>query len=224
VRLNVKYCTTGSCKTTTEIESKLTNARVEMAVLNNYVNFDNYDDPIETFIDDGFYWDLIPGTRKRTDIFVQNNYGKFQDGIFTFDNIIREHFFQITNSKERFSSVSSSNIVLSVYLRRDTQNIHYRRQVYTIVDSLARIGGFFRILTVIFEICLLLLVENLFYSKVVSNLYQLDPNHDRVYLTDSDNYESQKDGSSNEDQKENSLNADGGSRDDISQGMNMLIF
>jgi hypothetical protein len=195
-----------------------------MAVLNNYVDFNNYDNPIETFIDDGFYWDLIPGTRKRTDIFVQKNSGKFEDGVFTFDEISTDDFFQISNSKERFSSTSSSNIVLSVFMRRDNQHTHYRRQVYTIVDSLARIGGFFRILTFVIEICLLLFVENLFYSKVIKSLYQMEPNHNRVYLTDSDNYESQKEGIPNEEQKVNSLNAEGGSNIHISQGMVMQVF
>ena len=211
IKLNIRYCSSGGCQSTADIETLLGQGRVQLAVLNNYVDFRNYNSPVTTFIVDGQYWDLVPGTRKRSDVFVQKNKATFEDGVFTFDDQSEESFYQIPRSRDRFSRMSTSNNVLSVYFRRDTQTTEFRRQVYTIIDSLAKIGGFFRIMSFAVELALVLFVENLFYSKLMNSLYQLDADHGRVYMSDSDNDENAQSNIA-----DNPVQEEGGSKDNIS--------
>ena len=181
-----------------------------MAILNTNVNFDDYSHPVKTFIDDGFYWDLVPGIRKRTDIFIQKNYGKFEDGYFMIDNVDSAEFYQILNSNERFNSIDNSKVMLSVYFRRDTTRLEYRRVVYTLVDSLAKIGGFFQLMTAFIKLVLPIFIENLFYARILTKLYQVDADHEQIYLTDSENYECDEDYREVGQHQNPSLQAEGG--------------
>ena len=193
IQLNIKRWTTGSWKTNSEITTKLTNARVQMAIINSYIDFSDYSTPLRHNIDDGNYWDLVPGYNKKTDIFVQRNYGDFQDGVFVYDDQITNFFYQIINTKDRFELESSTDkILLQTYFRRDDERVEYRRKVYTLLDALGKIGGIFKIVAAVFDLILLLFVENLFYSHMISRLYQLEDNHERVYLTDSSDYNEDK--------------------------------
>ena len=76
-----------------------------------------------------------------------------------------------------------------MYFRRDSEKIEYRRQTYSLIDALAKVGGIFKIVAAAMEIILLLFVENLFYTHMITRLYQLEDNHDRIYLTDTSDYE-----------------------------------
>ena len=42
-----------------------------MMIGNAYFDIDNFDQPIQYFLDDSFYWNLAPGLRKKTDIYVR---------------------------------------------------------------------------------------------------------------------------------------------------------
>ena len=112
IQLSFKRWTTGSCKTDSEITSKLTNARVQMAVTNSFVDFSDYAHPLKHNIYDNNYWDLVPGYFKKGDIYVQRNYGKFQDGVLVYDDQTSDYFYQIFNTQDRFlqESTDTSNL------------------------------------------------------------------------------------------------------------------
>ena len=161
-----------------------------MAVINSYVDFSDYSSPLGYNIDDGNYWDLVPGYNKKIDIFVQRNFGSFQDGYFVYDQNTTDYFYQILNTIERFNAETSTNkTLLQVYFRRDNEMIEYKRQVYTFLDAIAKIGGIFKIVSAVFELVLIFFVENLFYTHMITRLYQLEDNHDRIYLTDTSDYD-----------------------------------
>ena len=59
------------CKSTKEIDDAAKVSTLRFPITNTYFDFNNYNEPISHFIDDGFYWDLFPGFRKKTDLLVQ---------------------------------------------------------------------------------------------------------------------------------------------------------
>ena len=79
--------------------------------------------------------------------------------------------------------------LLQVFFRRDDQKFDYKRKVYTLLDSFARVGGIFGILVATIQIILRSFVNNLFNSHMITRLYQLEDNHSRIYLTDSSDYD-----------------------------------
>ena len=96
------------------------------------------------------------------------------------------------NTKERFESQTEDGIFVQVNFRRDSQNIEYRSQDYTVLESIAKIGGIFIIVSVVFEFILLFFIQSIFYTNMISRLYQLEDNHDRIYLTDTSDYDEDK--------------------------------
>lgn len=133
----------------------------------------------------------MPEFRKKSDIFVQSNEGAFDRGYVIGERQLDDTFFQVSDSKDGFESIDTTNPrVASIFIRVDEISINYSRTTYTLIDALAKVGGFFRIVSGVFQVSLLLFVENLFFASVMSKIYQVDDQHERVYLTDSSNYES----------------------------------
>ena len=78
-----------------------------MALINSYIDFGDYSGALKHNIYDGSFWDLVPGFLKKTDIYVQKNYGDFQDGVFVYDDQSSNKFAQIINTQDRFLQESS---------------------------------------------------------------------------------------------------------------------
>ena len=55
----------------TGLSSLLMQTQLNMMIGNAYFDIDNFDQPIQYFLDDSFYWNLSPGLRKKTDIYVR---------------------------------------------------------------------------------------------------------------------------------------------------------
>ena len=68
-----------------------------MAIVNSFVDFNDYSSPLGHNIDDGNYWDIVPGYNKKTDILIQRNFGNFQDGFFVYDQNKTNYFYQVLN-------------------------------------------------------------------------------------------------------------------------------
>ena len=65
-----------------DIDAEITNVSIDMAVVNTYFDFDDYENPIKTYLDDRFLFDLLPGYSYISDVFLQNNQAELQDGFF----------------------------------------------------------------------------------------------------------------------------------------------
>ena len=89
----------------------------------------------------------------------------------------------------QFCNQMNRKTLLQVFFRRDDQKFEYKRQVYTLFDSFAKIGGIFGILVAAIQIILKFFIENLFFSHMITRLYQLEDNHERIYLTDTSDYD-----------------------------------
>ena len=85
-------------KTTSQINSALNDAKLGIAVVNSYFDFDDYNTPIKTFIDDQLNYYFLPGYEKETDVYIQNNSAEQLDNYFRYSprgyqsNFIGKHF------------------------------------------------------------------------------------------------------------------------------------
>ena len=66
-------------KTDAEIDSIIKSGRFSVSKVNSYINMNEYTSPIHYFIDDGLYWDMLPGIRKWTNVYIRENTANFQD-------------------------------------------------------------------------------------------------------------------------------------------------
>ena len=44
---------------------------IDMVVANTYFDFDDYDDPVKSYIDDRFLFNLLPGFKKQNMVYIQ---------------------------------------------------------------------------------------------------------------------------------------------------------
>jgi len=48
------------CKTDAEIDSKIASSTLQMRFVNKYVDFSDYSHPIKPYIEEEFFWELVP--------------------------------------------------------------------------------------------------------------------------------------------------------------------
>lgn len=77
----------------TEIDDKIRNSKINFAFVNSYFNSGDYDDPVKFFLDDTFFWDVVPEFKKKTDVYIQKNSVSVQDDLIQYKGYENtEHF------------------------------------------------------------------------------------------------------------------------------------
>ena len=60
-----------NCKDDTILNSVLTTSYLQLALVNTYFYFDDYNSPVHTYLDDRFIYDFIPGLERENLVFIK---------------------------------------------------------------------------------------------------------------------------------------------------------
>jgi len=153
-----------------------------MPMVNTIVDMKNYKQPIQYVLDDTLFWDLMPGTRKKTDIFIRQNEASFEDAYFQLGFPNERQFYQVVDAKDRFEEESTSGDILTLYYRFDKTTDIYERKIYSLGELLGQAGGFFSALIGIGSVILAIFSERLFVASVLRKIYQIDTWQEREKL------------------------------------------
>lgn len=157
------------------MDEVLSQSKFEIALANSYVDFSNYEKPIQTFIDDGQYEEVTIGLRKKLDIYVQENKGDLNTAIAYNEGKNSQKFYQVSNAETSFKGFDINDPkIITMYFRADDQTITYKRSTYTLIDALAKIGGFYKFVMMAFNIVIMMFIEGLFYTVVMSKIYHIE--------------------------------------------------
>lgn len=167
-----------SCKTADEIKKAMDAADVKLGISNNYVDLQDYEMPVKNFIDDSFYWESIPGFRKKVDIELQKNIGNFQDELLQLWDVNTQYFFQVQKGRESTILTNSDGEFMTIYLRTDEQYQQYDRKVYSIGDLVGQIGGFFEVLHAVGAFLTMLIAYKLYDAYLASSVFQVNNHYD----------------------------------------------
>jgi hypothetical protein len=74
-------CTVG-CQTDADIDDMVSQTSIDATVINTYFDFDDYDSPVKTYLDDRFLLDLIGGFNIKKKVYLRENEAEVQDGFF----------------------------------------------------------------------------------------------------------------------------------------------
>ena len=145
-----------------------------MSVVNQYFDFDDYDNPVNEFIDSQFYWDIAPGFRKKTDIFIRKNEAELEDDVVQIFTAKNFDFYQIVKSKESFElEDTSTGVIVDVFFRYDEDYDVYERRIYSFWDFLGQIGGLQQSLLIIGSFICILFTEKLYAASIIRRIYQI---------------------------------------------------
>jgi hypothetical protein len=174
VEIKLLKCTSGSCKSSTDIENAMKNSRFSIAIENTIVDMGNYQEPIQRIIDDGFFWELVPGFRKKTDIYIRKNTAEFEDNYIQLGFPTEKNFFQLGTHADSFESEPSEGDILTIYFRYDKVSDLYERKIFSLAELLGQAGGFYGSLLAIGALFIFIFSERLFIASVLKKIYQID--------------------------------------------------
>lgn len=82
--ITLQRCDPGSstCESAANIDAEIPNVGIDVTVVNSYFDFDDYEQPVKTFLDDRFLYTLLPGYSVNTDVYLRKNKAEVQDGFF----------------------------------------------------------------------------------------------------------------------------------------------
>ena len=73
-------------KSDTEIDAAIDSSYIQLAMVNNYFDFDDYNKSIKSYLDDQFYYPLTSGFTKNADINIRQNTGEQKDALFRYES------------------------------------------------------------------------------------------------------------------------------------------
>lgn len=164
---------TVTCKTDAQINTALDGADVKMAITNSVVDLVDYNMPVKYYIDDSFYWQTMPGFRKKADMELSKNVGNFIDNLLQITSVPSEYFYQVKPGKENIILTNTDGEFMTIYLRTDEQYDQYDRKVYSIGDLLGQLGGFFEVLHAAGWFLTFMITERLATAALASTIFQI---------------------------------------------------
>ena len=143
-----------------------------MAVINSYFDFEDYDQPIKTYIDDRFFFSLMTSITRNFLAYVKTNEAETLDDFFNYSPQGKESSFI---SIDRISQdIQESETIVSVRFVKDPRTDSYDRSVFSLLDALGNIGGLNEVLQVSCGLIISIFSGRMFFYSIISSLYQID--------------------------------------------------
>ena len=157
------------------METVLEDSTLVLGMQNSYFDFDNYNEPVDYFLDDLFYWKILPTHKISSDVFIRQGHAKTYDNYYEFFRKTEYKYYTATYSRDQLIvQNSTSKEFMKVYIRLDPEIEEVERQVYSIIKILAEIGGLFQSMFFIGIIIVGIFSTRLFVSSILRNIYQID--------------------------------------------------
>ena len=61
------------CKTDTEIDQIIDEFSLGITLVNTYYDFDDYDEPVKTYLDDKYFYSTLSAYTKEVDVYIREN-------------------------------------------------------------------------------------------------------------------------------------------------------
>ena len=146
---------------------------VRLIMVNTFFDFDDYDNPIQTYIDERIE-NGLSGFARFVDIYVQHNHAVLKDEYLPFfSEEKKQSFISIETNNDRLTGASENNFVIFTF-KRSSMSVTYERSVYTLFDVLSTLGGISKVFTIIGYIIVAIFSSRSFNYSVLSKLYQVD--------------------------------------------------
>ena len=165
---------------------------IRIFLVNTYFNFEDYNNPINTFIDERVYRGA-DGLVTSSYLYFQQNLAKLRDNSI---NLLSEETrqFLTIETNEKTNVFSSDFDILSISLQKSNKYIIFERKVFNFLDLIGVIGGAFEVLSAFGGLIVFIFSSKFFYYSILSNLYQVDTMDCQKYHTSKLNYRNRSKG------------------------------
>ena len=177
----IKICTSllillwNKCKGTSWMPSSVINAAligitVNVAILNSYMDFNDYNTPIKTYVDDRTSFYLQTSSTKIVKIYAKLNNVNLEDDYLQLKSPSNKQFFSVDRINNDLGSYDTSSVAeVNIFL--DPNRDSYQRTVFTILDLFGKVGGIFGLLTAACGFVVGVISKQIMLSSVFRRLY-----------------------------------------------------
>jgi hypothetical protein len=147
---------------------------LELALVNSYFDFDDYQTPIKTYLEDLNRVGLVPDLTHAKYYEIQQNTAELKENMF-FNMFSQEkEFYSIGDRHDSFENFNFyRKSYASIYFKLSQKSEHYERTVFTLFDMFGMLGGIFEILSKFGMYFVSLFSVKLLNNILFSKLYQI---------------------------------------------------
>ena len=180
IEVKVYRCNPTDSKVTckSNITATMKDSQLAFMISNNFVDFNNYTQAVQNYLDDAYFWYLAPGLRKKVDIFVKKNSINFIDDFVQLGQSTNQDFYQVSSMRESVLIEDTDLQIISVYIRLDSNYDEFSRRVYSFGDLLGQTGGLYSAMFLTGSVMVAIFTERLFVSSILKKVYQIDEARD----------------------------------------------
>ena len=162
-------------KSDAEINTAIDSTYIQLAMINNYFDFDDFNQPIKSFLDDQFFYPLTSGFTKNANMYIRQNTAEQKDSLFRYQpSGTQSSFISIESVIDKFIKINSQKNVLLASFYKDPKSYNYERTVFSFLDCWGLIGGVNEILEIWGKLIVSLFSGKIFAFSILSALYQVD--------------------------------------------------
>ena len=164
------------CKSQSEIDQKINQMSVGVTIVNSYFDFDNYENPVRTYLDDRYVFSTLPYYSKEIRFYMSKNEAEVQDAFFNYapggDKI---EFVSVNRVDQNLEADSeNSGELLKLFFFKDYNYQYYERSVFSLLDLTGNLGGVNEVLEITGGILVGFFADKLFFYSIISSLFQVE--------------------------------------------------
>ena len=163
-------CEGSSCQPSSIIEKSILGITANVAILNSYLDFNDYDTPVKSYLDDRASFYLLSAYSKVAKVYAKLNKAILDDDYLKIKSATTKEFFSVDRVENDVGSFDYE-VVAQVGILLDPNRDTYKRTVFTILDLSGTLGGIFGLLSSAWGFIIGMISTQIMYSSVFRRLY-----------------------------------------------------
>ena len=168
------------CQDPTAIDTYLHGGRLSILLTNSYIDFEDYDSVIKTYLDNHSY-KTTKDFQKEAFLYVRENKAVLHDDLIQYGQNKEHHFYSVERTKTDFED-QTGTAKINVYLTMDNHVYNYERTVFSLLDLTGLIGGAFELCEILGGIFVGYFSQKLLNFSMLSRLYQIQYNENEEMI------------------------------------------
>ena len=169
ISINIKRWQGTGWKSTKEIDNVINKAVFSILILNSYMDFNDYENPVKSYIDDRVSFFLQPSQCKYIKMYAKLNKATLDDDYLKLKPSIEREFFNVERVQN--DSIMDNENIVDGKIYMDPNRDFYQRSVFSILDLFGLIGGIFGLLTSTWGLAVGIISAQIMLSSVFKRLY-----------------------------------------------------
>lgn len=168
------------CQSDATITAALDGGRLSIVLLNYYIDFNDYENPIKMYFDDRYTYRIVMGNTKFVRLYVRENHVNRMDSLIDLGfEEKNDKFLSVEKYDLDLDIQNEYNSLINIAFVVDPNVDYYNRKVYTVLDMTGQIGGLYEVLGTAFGAVVSFFASRLFVLNMMNKIYLIRTNGDK---------------------------------------------